>query len=269
MTPDKIIPLYVVIDDILKSQGHQDQKLVQVTDAEIITAAVVSAKYFNSNHERGLGMMKLVNYITNSIGMPQFNKRLHKLSRVIEYVIEVLFSLERTKEIYIIDSMPILICKYYRSGRSRKAKGKQYYGYCAAKGERFFGFRLHLICNADGCPVNFTIQPASCHEITQVETLVSLLPSGSRVAADKGYISAKIEGLVHARYGVRLVVSHRKNMLRNTPEDTAFIRQHRSRIETLHSRLQKMGIQHLHARTLQGMFLKIKAALIAAVCPFL
>jgi hypothetical protein len=30
-----------------------------------------------------------------------------------------------------------------------------------------------------------------------------------------------------------------------------------------------MGIQHLHARTLQGMFLKIKAALIAAVCPFL
>jgi hypothetical protein len=48
MTPDKIIPLYVVIDDILKSQGHQDQKLVQVTDAEIITAAVVSAKYFNN-----------------------------------------------------------------------------------------------------------------------------------------------------------------------------------------------------------------------------
>jgi hypothetical protein len=31
--------------------------------------------------------------------------------------------------------------------------GRAFCGYCAAKHEKFFGWRLHLVCTAEGIPV--------------------------------------------------------------------------------------------------------------------
>lgn len=53
--------------------------------------------------------------------------------------------------------------------------------------------------------------------------------------------------------------------LRTTNFETvdALLRQFRPVIETVHSQLEKMGVQRLHARTNLGLFLKLYASLLA------
>lgn len=126
-------------------------------------------------------------------------------------------------------------------------KGHVYYGYCAAKDEKFFGWRLHLVGTTTGLPVSFSWLPTSLHDLTPVHELTYALPSGALVVADKGYNAARDEASILAHTGVRLVVQRRDNMLPNTPTADHLIRTHRRVIETVNSQLEAMGIQRLLA----------------------
>jgi len=42
--------------------------------------------------------------------------------------------------------MPVPVCKRVRARRWRTVRGRTYCGYCPAKREKFFGWRLHLVC---------------------------------------------------------------------------------------------------------------------------
>ena len=105
--------------------------------------------------------------------------------------------------------------------------------------------------------------PACWDELVPVQHLLAVLPEGSQVVADKGYISYRDELLAFLYGGVRLIPKFRKNMRGNSLEDARLIRQHRSMIETVNSQLEKMGIQRLHARTNSGFALKVLASLVA------
>jgi hypothetical protein len=202
------------------------------------------------------------------ISISRFNRRIHKLYHLTLRIIELLSCLQRDKTAYIIDSMPVQVCKQVRRNRCKKVRGGTFQGYCAAKKEFFFGYRLHLSCNLEGCPVSFRIEPASAHDGQFTEQLTSILPSGSRVAADKGYISAKTEEHLYNLYGVRLVVEKRSNMKPNSKSDNDFIKTNRKRIETLFSQFEKMGLQRIQARTLKGLFIKVHAAILSTLFAF-
>ena len=155
------------------------------------------------------------------------------------------------------------VCKRVRAERCRKVQGDQYLGYCASKREFYFGWQLHLVCDAAGVPVTFELLPARWDELTLVQDLLSPLPEGSSVVADKGYISDQDQQLSYIHGRVRLIPKQRRNMTGNSVEDAALIRAHRSRIETVNSQLEKMGLQRLHARTNPGLALKVLASLLA------
>jgi hypothetical protein len=59
MNDTYIVTSYVVIDDILKAYGVEDDCRAQGTAAEILTVAVMAAKYFQNHHERAIGIMTL------------------------------------------------------------------------------------------------------------------------------------------------------------------------------------------------------------------
>lgn len=62
-----------------------------------------------------------------------------------------------------------------------KVRGRAYCGYCAAKTEKFFGWRLHVICTPTGIPVSFSMLPAAFHDLTPIDELTYPLPAGARV----------------------------------------------------------------------------------------
>jgi IS5 family transposase len=136
-------------------------------------------------------------------------------------------------------------------------------GYCAAKKEKFFGWRLHLICTPTGIPVRFEVLPAAEQDLTPIHELTFGLPEGAVVFADKGYISDPAAVTLLAMTSVRLVAARRRNMTPNTWADEYDLRLYRSRIETVYSQLETMGIQRLHARSHHGFDLKMWASLLA------
>ena len=46
---DEIIAIYALVDDLLKAINHQEDSRVQMSDAEVITSALVAARFFQGN----------------------------------------------------------------------------------------------------------------------------------------------------------------------------------------------------------------------------
>ena len=245
MNATYIVTSYVVVDDVLKLMGHTDDCRTHVSSAEILTVAIVAAKYFQNHHERALCVLQQTGYLPK-LSVSRFNRRLHALRDVLLLIVSLLGEVLASGKVFVIDTMPVPVCKQVRAD---KVQGKNYQGYCASKREYYFGWQLHLVCDAAGVPVSFELLPAKWDELTLVQDLLSPLPEGSVVVADKGYISDQDQQLSYIHGRVRLVPKQRRNMTGNTVEDAALIRAHRSRIETVNSQLAKMGLQRIHART--------------------
>jgi len=272
----KIITAFCIIEDTLMHLGHKSHYHAQVTDAEVLLVAVVSSMYFHNHHERALFVMKGLRYITKPLSISRFSRRLHSLAQCLEQLMELIGQLFAQGEVFIIDSMPIPMCQYARAGRCKKVNaithplGKAYFGKCIAKKWRFYGWRLHLVCTQDRVPVAFQLLPASWHDLTPIYELTSSLPEGASVYADKAYVSGPVKEelltKVEEMPRILLVSYQRANMKENTQEERWWLKKYRGRIETANSQLEKMGIQRLHARTNQGLSIKVLSSLLALVC---
>jgi hypothetical protein len=262
MNETYIVTAYVVIDDVLKAYDDQDDCRVQGTAAEVLLVAVIAAKYLHNHHERALGLLIQLGYI-QPLSVSRFNRRLHALSDWLLGMVRLLGEVFAQGEVFLIDSMPLPVCKRARARRCKKVRGQAFCGYCAAKREKFFGFRLHLVCTAEGVPVAFDLLPASEHDLTALHELAFALPKGASLFGDKGFISEADALSLWEATGVRLVTPRRKNMAPNPWADDFDLALYRKRIETVYSQLAAMGIQRLHARTNLGFDLKAWASLLA------
>lgn len=262
MNDTYIVTTFVVIDDILTTIGYQDDCRSQLKASEIMTIAVIAAKYFQNHHERALYVLAQLGYFP-AFSISRFNRRLHLLLDCFDNVLHLLGYLATQQSLFIVDSCPMPVCRKQRAKRCRKVSGDQYLGYCAAHKTYYFGWKLHLLCTVDGVPVAFDVLPASHHDLCAVQHLIAELPAGAWVLADKGYNSATDEQMAWIHGRIRLIPIRRKNMSSNDKKDTQLLRQHRRMIETVNSQLEKMGIQRLHARTTNGFAIKVLASLLA------
>ena len=262
MDEDLIVAAYVVIADTLAAAGHASHPLAGVTDAEVLTVAVVAAACFQNHHAVALAVMHK-GYLGGRLSASRFNRRLHALGDWLGLLLDVLGALFATGGVFLLDSLPVPVCRRVRARRCRKVRGRAYCGYCAAKKERFFGWRLHLATTAAGVPVAFSLLPGALHDLTPVHELTFALPEGAAAYGDKAFNSKDDEASILDETGVRLVPIRRANMAPNTWADKLALREHRRRIETTNSQLEAMGVQRLRARTNAGFGIKVQAALLA------
>ncbi|MBK9124480.1 MAG: hypothetical protein IPM16_15380 [Chloroflexi bacterium] len=55
-----IVTAYVVLDDVLKVMNYRDDVRATVSAAEVLTVAVVAARYFQNHHERALCVLQRI-----------------------------------------------------------------------------------------------------------------------------------------------------------------------------------------------------------------
>ena len=67
-----ITTIYVVIDTICKKMLSVPPQKQKMTDAEIVTIAVCSALFFNSNHEKALVWLHIGGLLSGSIELITF-----------------------------------------------------------------------------------------------------------------------------------------------------------------------------------------------------
>ncbi|MER3439353.1 MAG: hypothetical protein C4346_18160 [Chloroflexota bacterium] len=261
-----IIAVFVITDDLMERLDHHDHALAQVPDAEVVTTAIVAARYFGNHHERALQILLAQHYLSGHLSTSRFNRRVHALADWIGLILAVLGEVFRKGDCFVIDSLPIPVCKRARARRCRTVRGRAFCGYCAAKKEKFFGWRLHLVCTPSGVPVAFELLPAAFHDLTPIHELTVGLPPGSRAFGDKAYNSAHDEATILAETGVRLVPIRKANMHPHEWVDEYELRLYRHTIETLNSQLEAMGIERLHVRSTDGLQVKVLASLAALAC---
>lgn len=71
-----IVAMYCFAGDRLKICAHKDESLRKTTDVEIITTALVAARYFGCNMVKSRMYMRSHQGV-NSIDKNGFNRRLH------------------------------------------------------------------------------------------------------------------------------------------------------------------------------------------------
>ena len=74
------------------------------------------------------------------------------------------------EDCFCIDSMPVEVCRMARARccmMGRKDTGKApSYGYCAAQGTHYYGYKLHAVCGLNGGIHSSGLTKASVHSIT-------------------------------------------------------------------------------------------------------
>jgi len=83
--------------------------------------------------------------------------------------------LNESKDYYVVDSMPLEVCKIARANRCKICCDVDYaqpnFGYCAWQKTRFFGYKLHAICSVEGVFTSFDLTPASVHDIPYLKDI--------------------------------------------------------------------------------------------------
>ncbi len=157
---------------------HRTDPRAHTSDSEVLTVGVLAACQFANHHERALCILRALGYLSGPLSVSRLNRRFHALAHRLSNAVDLLATALTAGTIFILDSVPLPVCQRVRAWRCRKVRGAEYCGYCAAKKEKFFGWRLHLIVSPDGIPVSFDLLPASCHDLTPVHELMERLPSG-------------------------------------------------------------------------------------------
>jgi hypothetical protein len=112
--------------------------------------------------------------------------------------------------VQVIDTLPLPVCGYTRSGRDRCFKPEADYGYCAAKDFPYYGFKLGLRITRCGIIIQFPLLPARPHDIQLLDELVEGFVGW--VPADKGFIDAVRQALLAERHGVFIITPPRRRM---------------------------------------------------------
>ena len=260
-----IVAIYCLVDDFLKAIGHREDPQSTMADAEVITTALVAARFFAGNFETARDLLHQPRYIPTMLSRSHFNRRLHRLTDEIVLLFESLGQAWKTiddEKVFLIDAFPVACCDNIRISRSRlyplEATDGAYRGYIASKRRFFYGVKLHLLTTSGGRPVEMKLTPGSHSDVRALDYFSMDLPEGATLYGDKAFNDYQTEDDLAAGSGVALLPIRRKNSKRAVSVCVSFVQHHaRKMIETVGSLLEQLFPKSIHAVTARGFELKV------------
>ena len=264
---DHTTALYCIVDDLLKAVGHEDDRRRAMTDAEVLTTALVAAHCFGGNVEHARRFLRETGLVPRMLSRSRLCRRLHAVADLAYALFHQLGA--ALKEMsgaaaYLLDSFPVAVCDNIRISRSRLVRGEQFRGRKASHRRYFYGVRVQVVTTEEGVPVEFAFLPGSAADVRGLGVLPLDLPEGSELYMDSGYTDYAAEDAAREADGVTFAVQRRRNSRRFDEPWRAYYKQlMRKRIETAFSRLTAMFPRHIHATSFRGFLLKVSWFVIA------
>lgn len=180
-----------------------------------------------------LGRLKIFD-IASKIERSVYNRRKRKLFPFIEEIrLKMVEKFNEFENYFIVDSMPLEVCKLARSSRSKICKEVDYAiankGFCTSQNLQFYGYKLHAVCSISGIFQSFDLSPASVHDIHYLQDIKEQL-SDCVLLGDKGYLSQTIQLDLFNEVNIQLETPKRKNQKDYNPKFYPF-KKYRKRIE--------------------------------------
>jgi len=246
-----------------KSDVGRKQKM---SDLEVV-ALSLTAEFMSVDSENSLFKEINSEHISNLIERSQFNKRRRKLFFFLEEVRTKLASrFLEFEDYFIVDSMPLEICKFTRHRRIKICKNEfetaPSKGFCASQNNWFYGYKLHGVCSINGIFHSFDITKAEVHDVHFLKNIKHQM-SDCVLLGDRGYLSQSIQLDLFQTVNIKLETPKRANQKDYKPQPYIF-RKSRKRIETLFSQLcDQFRIRNNYAKTFEGFKTRILAKITA------
>jgi hypothetical protein len=259
-----VIALYVQIDDFLGPRQRGAGRPPKLTDAELICLAVAQVLLGMPNDRQflALAQRRLGHLFPQLIDQSGYNRRLRALApqiaRCISYLAYV--SPSFCDRLRLLDSTPVPCGQSRETVKRSEFAGYAGYGRCASHSRWFWGFRLYLLCAADGMPIGWELAAADIGERVVAAELLDRVPvAGHTVIADKNFAGAEFEELM-AAHGANFLRPDR----RNEPRRNGNLGAVRQWIEsTFWTCKGQLGLERHGARTLPGLGARIALRLLA------
>mgnify|MGYP003434635340 FL=1 len=258
---DKIISIFCLIDDILQGINHVEDVRRQVSDSEIILTAIVSSTSFYGNHSSAIKFMKQYGFIPKMLDKSRFNRRLHKVGKLLYELFEIVSSYYKDlccELHYIIDSFPVPVCNNMRISNCKILKDKKWRGYTASMRNYFYGVKVQLLTTKDGIPIAFHFTPGKTGDAKALGKMIDKLPAEASLYGDSAYTDYGLEDFARERKCILLKIQRKSNAKRiDTSEQKYEKLKMRKRVETAISDIKKMFPRTIHAVTLEGFLIKL------------
>jgi len=98
--------------------------------------AVVAVGYVGHHRERAAPMMRELGHLSGRIGVSRFHRRLHRLADGMAWIPDVLGEVFTTGDGFIIDRLPLPVCRRVRARRLPTAPGANSAGSARRNGRR-------------------------------------------------------------------------------------------------------------------------------------
>ena len=225
-----------------------------MSDLEVISLGL-TAEYMGIDNENNL-FRQLPSVLACKIDRTVYNRRKRGLLPYQDVIrMKLAESFNEFEDVFIVDSMPLEVCKIARSSRSKICKEELYSmpakGYCASQKTYYYGYKLHAVCSLKGVFQAIDLTPANVHDIHYLGDIGSQL-SDCPLLGDKGYLSAAVQLNLFESANIRLDTPKRNNQKDYKPQFSLF-RKYRKRIETLFSQLcDQFMIRRTYAKSFDG-----------------
>lgn len=260
----QIIAAFCICSDVWLGLHHYEDPQCQMSDAEVMTAAMTAVMFFDGNYAEACTMLHAQGYMPKMLGPSRFSRRLQRLAALFWVVFGALadyWKTLNTESIYSIDSFPVAVCDNIRIRRAQIYRDEAYRGYCASKKRYFYGVKVHLLVTKDGQPVEVLLTPGSCADVSTLEGFAFDLPAGATIYADRGYTDYDFEddfSAVDGSVGSQFLPMRKANSKRPFPPWVRYLQHlHRKRVETAGSLIEQLLPKSIHAVTAAGFELKV------------
>lgn len=237
----------------------------KLSDLELICLSL-TAEFMGIDSENDL-FRKLPVIIASRIDRSVYNRRRRKLVGYMDDIrLRLASHFNEFEDYFIVDSMPLEVCKFSRSSRSRVCKEDAHAfpdkGYCASQSSNYYGYKLHAVCSIKGVFQSVDLSPASVHDVNYLKDIKAQM-SDCTLIGDRGYLSAEIQLNLFETCNIKLNTPMRSNQ-KDYKEQPYIFRKKRKRIETLFSQLcDQFMIRRNYAKSFRGFKTRILSKIAA------
>lgn len=261
---EQTVAMYCFVDDLLTqcrpAWAPQPDPRRHLSDAEVLTTALVAARYFGANLAQARRYMQ-AHWGQRELHKSGFSRHLHHLRDVLDELFATFGQLlqgQHADSRYVLDSFPVAVCHNTRIPRCKLLTGKAYHGRSASKRCWFYGVKVQVVATTDGLPVAYHIHPGSEADMTGLRQLDLDLPEGSVLYADAAYTDYTHEEVFDEATGCQQHTARRANSKRpHEPARRFLIHHYRHGVETCFSQLTARFPRKIHATSAAGFALKI------------
>lgn len=79
---DQILAIYCVCHDFLKALHHREDRQQKMTDAEVMTTALVAMRFFGGNFEQARALLGTRHYMPTMLSRSRLNRRLAQIQHL-------------------------------------------------------------------------------------------------------------------------------------------------------------------------------------------